>query len=132
VDNTDSTGVTLVGTWVASTFAPPFNGSNYLHDGNTGKGTKSIRFTPNLPTSGTYEVFAWWAASTDRATAVPFDITSVSGTTTVPVNQRLNGYQWRSLGTYTFNAGTGGSVLIRTTGTTDGYVMADAVRFVKQ
>lgn len=132
VDNTDTTGITLVGAWTSSTYFPGYYGTNYLHDGNTGKGTKSIRFTPDLPSSGTYEVFAWWEASGDRATIVPIDIVSASGTTPTSVNQRLNGSQWWSLGTYTFNAGTAGSVLIRTTGTTNGYVMADAVRFVRQ
>ncbi|MEU7840141.1 hypothetical protein AB0B39_04135 [Micromonospora sp. NPDC049114] len=36
---------------------------------------------------------------------------------------------WVPLGTYPFTAGSDGSVLIRTENT-DGYVVADAVRFV--
>lgn len=130
VDNSDSTGVTIIGAWVASTFAPGYYGANYINDNNTSKGSMSVRFTPALPTTGSYEVFAWWTASSNRATNVPIDITTASGTSTVVVNQQLNGSQWVSLGTYTFSSGTTGNVLIRNGGT-NGFVMADAVRFLK-
>ena len=130
MDDTTSPGVTLTGAWTASTFTPGYYGAGYINDGNIAKGSKSVRFRPTLPTAGTYEVFAWWTAGTNRASNVPIDIISTSGTTTVTVNQQLNGSQWVSLGTYAFDAGTGGSVLIRNTAT-NGYVMADAVRFLK-
>jgi len=131
-DNADATGVTVTGAWTASTFGAGLRfGSNYLQDDNTGKGAKSVRFTPTLEHAGSYEVFAWWTTNANRATNVPFDINHSGGTTTVAVNQQLNGAQWRSLGVYNFAAGTAGNVLVRTTGTS-GYVIADAVRFVKQ
>lgn len=134
VDNSDSTKVTLIGAWTASTTTPGFYGSDALNDGNTDRGNRSVRFTPTLPSAGTYEVFAWWPAASNRSDSVPFDIVTTSGTVTVNVNQKLNGSQWYSLGTYTFSAGTSGSVLIRNqyTGTgTPGYVIADAVRFLR-
>ncbi len=132
MDDTDGTaaGVSTIGAWTSSTFTPGYYGADYINDGNIAKGTKSVRFRPTLPSTGTYEVFAWWTAGTNRASNVPIDIVSASGTTTVVVNQQLTGSQWVSLGTYSFNAGTTGSVLIRTTGT-NGYVVADAVRFLK-
>jgi len=131
-DNADTTGITVTGAWTASTFGAGLRfGSDYLQDDNTGKGTKSVRFTPTLDQAGSYEVFAWWNANTNRATNTPIDVIHAGGTTTVTVNQQANGAQWNSLGVYTFPAGTSGSVLVRTTGT-NGYVIADAVRFVKQ
>jgi len=130
VDNDDTTGVTVTGTWSTTTVVPGYYFTDCVSDGDTGQGTKSFRFTPTIPTAGNYQVFAWWTASSNRASNVPFDIISSTGTTTVTVNQRLTGGQWVSLGTYPFNAGTGGSVLIRNTGA-NGYVMADAVRFLK-
>ena len=130
MDNADSTGVIITGAWTASTFDPGYYGAGYIHDGNAGKGTKSVRFTPTLPVAGNYEVFARWTSNTGRATNVPIDIISTSGTTTMSVNQQLNGSQWVSQGIYSFNAGTAGSVLIRT-GSTNGFVIADAVRFLK-
>ncbi len=134
VDNSDPTGVTLTGAWSASTTTPGYYSANALNDGNTGQGTKSVRFTPTLPSAGTYQVYAWWPALSNRSDSVPFDIVTSTGTVTVNVNQKTNGSQWYSLGTYTFNAGTTGNVLIRNayTGTgTPGYVIADAMRFVR-
>jgi hypothetical protein len=129
VDNTDSASVTVTGSWTTSTFEPAHIGANYLHDGNTGKGSKSVKFTPTIPTPGEYAVYAYWNSSADRATNVPIDVVHQGGTSTVTVNQTQGGGQWNLLGTYSFNAGTGGSVTIRTTGTTN-YVIADAVQFV--
>src|SRR5690606_23913806 len=82
------------------------------------------------PEPGAYEVFLMWPAAFNRATAVPVDIVSAIGTTTVLVNQRERGGQWVSLGAYPFDAGASGSVRIRTDGTSE-YVVADAVRFAR-
>lgn len=132
VDNSDATGVTITGSWGTSTGAGAafFQGINYLHDGNTGAvGGKSVRFTPNLAQAGSYEVYLRWSAASNRASNVPVDIISAGGTTTLTVNQRGNpSGGFVLLGTYNFNAGTTGSLLIRNTGT-DGFVIADAVKF---
>lgn len=130
IDNAASTGMTVTGSWVNTTYAPGYWGTDYAHDDNLGKGSKSVRFTPSIATTGSYQVFARWTAATNRASNVPIDIVHAAGTSTVVVNQRLNDAQWFSLGTYTFNAGTSGSALIRTT-LTNGYVIADAVRFMQ-
>lgn len=79
VDNADSSGVTITGAWTPTT-NPGFWDTNTFHDGNTGKGTKSVRFTPNLPTAGDYEVFFWRTASGNRATDTPVDIAFSAGT----------------------------------------------------
>lgn len=50
--------------------------------------------------------------------------------TTVPLNQRTNGGTWVNLGSFALTAGTTNTVTLQTTGT-DGYVIADAVRFVR-
>lgn len=131
MDDADASGVTITGAWTSSTFDPNYYGTDYLHDGNTGKGAKSVTFTPTLPVAGSYEVFARWTAGSNRASNTPIAIAYVGGTANVQVDQRSNGGVWVSLGIYSFAAGTGGSVTIGTTGTT-GYVIADAVRFVEQ
>ena len=129
MDNASATGVTVNGSWPSSKALSGYWGSNYLHDNNAQKGTKSIRFTPSLPSSGTYQVFARWVADTNRASNVPYDIVHAGGTTTVLRDQRSQSNTWVSLGTFTFNAGTGSSVLLRTT-STNGFVIADAIRWV--
>ena len=130
VDNSDSSGVEISGTWGESTSETgQFYDENYLHDGNTDKGSnKWVRFTPDLPQAGAYEVYAIWSASAGRATSVLIDVVSAEGTNTVNVNMQQNGGQWNSLGTYAFNAGQSGSVKVGTLGT-DNYVIADAVRW---
>jgi lysophospholipase L1-like esterase len=129
VDNSDATGITRTGEWLESSATAGFHGPNYLHDANTGQGTKSVRYTPILPSAGTYEVFGRWTTHTNRATNVRFDIIHSGGTTSVTRNQQLNNGVWVSLGSYTFPAGTVGSVLIRNDDA-NGFVIADAVRFV--
>jgi hypothetical protein len=101
-----------------------------LHDGDTGSaGGKSVRFSPNLPYAGSYQVYARWTADSNRATNVPIDVNYANGTTTFSVNQQTNNGVWVLLGAFSFNAGTNGSVLIRND-QANGYVIADAVRFV--
>ncbi|GGL87372.1 FAD-dependent oxidoreductase [Micromonospora yangpuensis] len=128
VDNA-ALGVTRAGTWLASSAIGGYHGIDYEHDDNTGKGVNRFRFTPTLPTAGAWTVQLRWTANANRASNVPVDITHDGGTTTTVVDQRGSGGQWVALGTYAFPAGTAGSVLIRTDAT-DGYVVADAARFV--
>jgi endoglucanase len=128
VDNTDTAAVTVTGAWVASSASAGYQGSNYLHDNNSGKGTKSVTFTPNLPVAGSYEVFAKWTSSSNRANNVPVSVQSLSGASNLTVNQQGSNGVWVSLGIHNFAAGTSGSVTI-SNGGTSGYVVADAVRF---
>ncbi len=133
IDNNSPTGVTVTGDWTTSTLQPDNRyGANYVHDGNTEKGTKSVEFTPTLTAAGTYEVYLWWTHHSNRATNVPVDIIhsdGAGGTTTnaVTVDQTTGGGDWVLLGIHPFDAGTTGSILIRTDDTS-GYVIADAVR----
>lgn len=129
LDNADASGVTYSGTWTASTTTPGYYASNYRHDGNANKGSKSATFTPTIPTTQSYQVFMYYPSRSDYPNNVPVDIVHADGTATVTVNQSANGGRWNLLGTYNFSAGTSGYLRIRTTGTT-GYVIADAVKWV--
>ncbi len=130
VDNTDAAGVALTGQWTVSTTLPGFHGVNYLHDGNTGKGSKTIRFTPTLSRTASYAVYTRWSADSARAVNVPVTVTHAGGNASFTINQQQNGNQWNLLGTWDFNSGNTGSVVIGTAGTS-GFVIADAVRFVE-
>ena len=124
----DNANCTKVGTWINSSSIVGFQGVNYIHDDNADKGSKTATFTPNLPVAGTYNVYARWTADVGRSNNVPYSITYSAGTVPVYKNQQINGSSWQLLGTYPFNAGTGGNVVVSNTGTT-GHVIADAVRF---
>jgi hypothetical protein len=131
VDNADASGFETAGTWIVSAGTAGYYGSDYLHDNNVRDGTCSARFTPDLPAATTYQVYLRWSSYSNRATNVPVEIRHLGGTDTKTVNQQNNGGQWYLLGTYACNAGsspTQGSVTIRNTAT-NGYVVADAVRF---
>ena len=127
VDSRDA-GVTRAGTWVSSTSIGGYHGRDYEHDGNTAKSVNRLRFRPSLA-AGTYQVYLRWTADPNRASNVPIDIVHSGGITNRVVDQRASGGQWVPMGTYSFAAGTAGSLLIRTE-STNGYVVADAARWL--
>ncbi|MES2660383.1 MAG: FAD-dependent oxidoreductase [Verrucomicrobiota bacterium] len=130
VDTEDATGVVTTGSWTISSATAGFNGINYLHDGNEGRGQKSIRFTPVIPTTGNYRVSLRWAANTNRATNIPIAIKHGGGVANTTVNQQSNGATWFDLGVYSFTAGTTGNLLLTNTGV-NGYVIADAAMWTR-
>ena len=90
-------------------------------------------FRPDIPESGEYEIFTWYGTFGSGATNTPFTINHDGGSTTMLVSHQGPNYQsgsWLSLGVYTFSAGTASSVQI--SDDADGYVMADAIRWVQQ
>jgi hypothetical protein len=130
VDDTDPVHVAITGDWTSSTSVAGYYGIDYLHDGNTGStGGKSVRFSPELPATASYQVYMNWTTGATRANNAPVDVNYAGGSTPLSVNQRIGGV-WQLLGTFNFNAGTTGNVLIRNDGA-NGYVIADAVKFVQ-
>lgn len=121
----------LSGTWTQGRTPGRWVGGGYRHDGNTGKGSGVAKFRTRLPASGDYEVRLAYAASANRARAVPVAIVGADGTNTVTVDQRssppIDGH-FISLGRYRFEAG-GPAVVIVSNAGTDGYVAIDAVQW---
>jgi hypothetical protein len=129
---TDSSGVTANGTWTAGVLSGgwPLPIGTYWQDGNTGKGTKSVCFSPNLPTNGYYDVYVWWVSNNNRATNTPVDIANAVATNRVFINQQINCTNWAKIAASNyFNSGTGGSVTI-SNANTSGYVIVNAVRWM--
>jgi hypothetical protein len=132
VDSSTSAGVTRAGTWLPSTSIAGYWGPDYEHDDNANKGVSRLRFTPSIPAAGSYQVFLRWTSHANRASNVPVDVCAGGAVIARAVDMRSGGGQWNSLGTFTLPAGAspaGASVLIRTEAT-NGYVVADAARFV--
>ncbi|MCW1924080.1 FAD-dependent oxidoreductase [Luteolibacter arcticus] len=130
VDSEDATGAVITGNWTASSSVPGFNGTSYLHDGGEGRGQKSVRFTPVIPTAGSYRVSLRWNANSNRATNVPIAITHGGGVTNTTVNQQANGSTWFDLGVFSFTPGGGGNLLLSNTGV-NGHVIADAAMWTR-
>jgi hypothetical protein len=128
--DTNSPGALVVGDWSPSTSVGGYEGTNYLEDGDSAKGQDYVKFHPDLPVAGDYDIYATWTASANRATKVPFDIYSKSGDllATVRVNERKQaGAGFVYLGTYFLHSSTASIVRIRNAGTT-GDVVANAIK----
>ena len=127
----DDTEAVITGAWTKGGAVGSFVGEHYLHDDNSDKGKKRVRFTPKLPAAGRYEVRLYYSAFGNRATNVPVVIHAADGEKTIKVNERQPPDDGRSqpLGVFEFKAGDGGWVEVRTTDT-DGHVIADAVQFI--
>jgi lysophospholipase L1-like esterase len=102
-------------------------GSDYLHDGDAGKGSKSALFTPAFPATGAYAVSVNWTAAPNRATNTPIDVIHAGGIAPFTVNQQSGG-AWHPLGVFTFSPGGDHGVFVGNTAT-DGHVIVDAVKF---
>jgi len=104
------------------------------HAAGNGNGHATWTFN-NIP-QGTYQVFAKWIPFSNRATNAPYTI--LDGSTplaTVLVNQQQlptgelsNGISWQSLGFFSTSTGT---LAVRLRDNANGYVIADAIRLVK-
>ncbi|HEY1174083.1 MAG TPA: xanthan lyase [Verrucomicrobiae bacterium] len=129
----DDTSATLVGKWQYSTHTPPYVGLGYLHDQNTGKGEKSVTFTPNLAKDGLYEVRLAHCYNIRRATNAPVTIHHADGEKLIRVNEQTPSEHdklFTTLGTFRFKAGTNGWVRISNEGTEGKYVIADAIQWL--
>ena len=128
VDNSHPTLVTATGDWLASAATVGFIGADYLHDNNTGQGTKQVRYALPPGTTGSQRVFLRWTSHTNRASNAAVEIRHADGTATLAVDQRVNGGKWNLLGVYRFSGDPAEGVVVKNTAA-NGYVIADAVGF---
>jgi hypothetical protein len=127
VDNT-SANVTYAGTWTTGTGARDKWSTDYRYKSG-GTGSASVTWNLAVPTTGKYEVCAWFPQGTNRTTAAPYRVNHATGSSTVNVNQSYAGGRWVRLGDYNFNAGSGSVTL--TDAIPEGsakVVLADAVK----
>lgn len=120
------------GAWVRVAKASALVGRGYHHDDRKDPGPKWVRFTADLPEAGSYEVRLLHVSDANRATNVSVSMFSAEGEAKQVVNQRQNPLVSgvpRALGTFRFEAGRAGAVLV-STANADGFVAVDAVQFV--
>jgi PKD repeat protein/predicted glutamine amidotransferase len=113
-----------VGTWGISTKYPGYWGDNYQWN-RAGSGNDRATWHLNISQPGNYKVFAWWTSSSGRASNAPYTINHAFGSTTVRVDQRINGGQWNELGEFYFEVG---EYTVFVTDDTDGDLIADGVK----
>ncbi|MCB1062551.1 MAG: FAD-dependent oxidoreductase [Verrucomicrobiae bacterium] len=127
----DDRDAKFVGSWSNSSFGDPIEGSA-AHDGNGGKGEKSATFTIEIPESGRYEVRFAYAASSNRASAVPISIEHGGGIASVAVDERKvpeHDELFTTLGTWSFSNAKPAVITIRNDDT-DSYVSVDAIQLI--
>lgn len=130
----DDTKAQRFGGWVDSTWSDHFVGEGYLHDGNEGKGLKTLRFRAKVDEPGRYEIRLGYVATTNRATHVGVTVHVGEKLETVYVNQREKppiDDLFKPLGEFELTPGSEVVVEI-SNADTDGYVVADAVQLVKK
>jgi hypothetical protein len=126
----DSADAEIRGYWVPSTWAGPFVGDSYLHDNDSGKGDKSIRFRFAEIPPGRYKINLAYRDAGNRASNTVVTLVSTDGAKTVVVDQRMTPPVKRlfyPLGEYSLDAKS--TVEVTNTGT-DGYVVVDAVQLL--
>src|ERR1051325_7053602 len=126
VANADG-AVQVKGKWTATAETSGFYGANYLFR-TPGDGNSTVTWPFPSGTAGRYEVFARWSAGPNRATNATYLVSSNAGITSLPVNQKVNGGTWQSLGSFDFQPKGGQGVTMNDRA--DGVVVADAIRFV--
>ncbi|MGI8905396.1 MAG: fibronectin type III domain-containing protein [Candidatus Sumerlaeaceae bacterium] len=133
LDNS-SAGVTYSGTWN--------NAVSTIYYGNAGDAVPyryasadaaaqiaSAVYTPTLSAPGFYPVYTWVRWGGDRVNQL-YRINHSGGETQLRVNHKRVGQGWVWLGTYHFNAGSAGNVVISNYAPGEsGVVIADAIRF---
>ena len=114
-----------------------YGGVDYWHTHARSDSDGTATFTPTIGVGGSYEVFEWHgylgndAGDVTEASNVSVTIAHAGGSANRTVDQSRNDGQWNSLGTFTFNKGTSGKVVISAQGG-NGPVIADAFKFVYQ
>ncbi|MCC6545621.1 CotH kinase family protein [Candidatus Sumerlaeota bacterium] len=89
-----------------------WNGGNYRYT-KANSGLSTATWAPTFPETNNYEVFTIFRRNTDRATVVPYTINHAGGSSIINVNQNGSSALVEiSLGTYTFNQGLGGNVVM--------------------
>ncbi len=142
-DNTDTAYISKAGSWSTSTGISGYYGTNYEHDGNAGASStyKNFMWQAALPTAGTYDVFLRWTADGNRASNTWVIIKHDGTRITTTVDQTQNSATWikvaddKYFSTSTASGQNEVFVVNRHDDTTtwaNGYVIADAVKFVKQ
>jgi RHS repeat-associated protein len=93
-----------------------------------GPPSDAFTWTPAIPSSGIYQVYARWPASSANTGAAQYAVTHAGGTANVTLNQKQNGGSWMPLGSWNFAPSSGHKVTLAAAA--EGTTIADAMLFV--
>jgi hypothetical protein len=113
-------------------FENPFKEGTYrvTETVNKEKDASTITWTPNIPKDRNYSVYVSYKSLPNSTTSAQYTVYHKDGKTSFSVNQKMGGGTWIYLGTFAFDKGTKGKVVLsnysKETGTA---ITADAVKF---
>ncbi len=123
-----------VGDWTESTWGNVYFGNGSYHDGNDGKGSRTLTFRPGAKMSGDepkkFEVRFAYVSTDNRASNVPIIVKHVGGEEKIVVDEKkkpAGDERFLSLGTWTFDKK---SFVRIENAATNGFVSVDALLFV--
>jgi lysophospholipase L1-like esterase len=114
-----------IGRWLWSDAKAGYYGYHYCRI-KAGAGTSQTVWRFSIPSDGNYLVDAWWPAASSNTQQAAYTVNHSSGSTTVVMNQQINGAKWNNLGTFYFTAGDYSVVLSDSSSANE--VIADAVK----
>lgn len=129
IDNT-SGSFSASASWNTGTSATDKYGSDYRWRSTAATSDPAV-WTPNIPVAGSWTVYAWWTAGTNRSSNSAYQVYYSGGSVNVYVNQQTNGGKWNTLTTQNFGTGTGYPTKKSCWATTGYVVIADAVKWHK-
>lgn len=116
--------------WGRSAYSSQRYGDNYRF-ARPASVSDLAQFRFDIPADGSYEVYAWWPASSGYNSSTPVGVKTPSGYQWVRVDQRRNGGKWNRLGAFELAAGDEYKVAVSRWTSSSGYTIADAVKVVK-
>jgi len=129
----DDEDATTQGEWSTSRGVPPYVGFQYLHEKAANRAESSVRYTPELPKDGFYEVRLSYSADANRANKVKVVIQTAAGQEIQFLNQREKPGEhspFVSLGAFAFKKGKQGYVELQSGPDAGGFVVSDAVQWI--
>ncbi|MFI6924825.1 N-acetylmuramoyl-L-alanine amidase [Nonomuraea spiralis] len=130
VDNTTSGKFTASANWGTSAYSSQRYGADYRFADPVASSDPAW-YQAAIPSAGTYKVEVWYPGDPGYNSSAPYIVAASGGNQTVYVDQRSGGGSWRSIGTFSLNAGTYNVVGISRWTAGTGLVIADAVRISK-
>ncbi|MCF6471081.1 amidase [Nonomuraea sp. MG754425] len=131
VDNTTSGQFTASANWGTSAYSSQRYGADYRF-ADPLAASDPAWYSATIPSAGTYQVEVWYPADPGYNSSAPYIVATSGGNQTVYVDQRSGGGAWRSIGSFSLNAGTYNVVGVSRWTSGTGYVIADAVRISRQ
>lgn len=116
------------GNWGASSWSDQSHGDSYRFADPDTTASDAAWYQADIPSSGSYRIQAWYPADSGYNNSTPYVIVTTGGTQVVNVDQRSNGGQWVTLGTFNLAAGDYDVVGVSRWTNGTGYVIADAIR----